>query len=173
MYFSPLSCYPVPLRPKYSPQHSVLKDPQPMFLPECQRPSFTPIKKQYNIRIYNSVVNHRSTRIITCELLQSTDVSEMDGRDKGSSSFHSLQSHQSPLGMCPLGPMILSVCNAIKPVRFLNCTWQVPGSTLGQDHNHLNWSSGLYSPVHPRNAVRVIATEPLQRPSTSFLFVIR
>ena len=35
------SCYPVPLRPKYSPQHPVLKLPQPMFLPQCQRPSFT------------------------------------------------------------------------------------------------------------------------------------
>ena len=33
----------VPLRPKYSPQHPILKHPQPTILPQCQRPSFTPI----------------------------------------------------------------------------------------------------------------------------------
>jgi hypothetical protein len=37
--FSPLSCYLVPLRPKYSSQH-----PQPTFHPQCDRPSFTPIQ---------------------------------------------------------------------------------------------------------------------------------
>jgi hypothetical protein len=39
MRFSPLPCYLVPLRPKYSPQH-----PQPTLLPQCQRPSLTPIQ---------------------------------------------------------------------------------------------------------------------------------
>ena len=39
----PLSCYLVPPRPKYSPQHPILKHPQPTYLPLCQRPSFTPI----------------------------------------------------------------------------------------------------------------------------------
>ena len=29
---------------KYSPQHPILKHPQPKFLPQCQRPSFTPIQ---------------------------------------------------------------------------------------------------------------------------------
>ena len=32
---------------KYSPQHPLLKQPQPTFLPLCERPSFTPIQ---NIR---------------------------------------------------------------------------------------------------------------------------
>ena len=36
--------YLVPLRPKYSPQHPILTHPQPMFLPQCEQPSFTPIK---------------------------------------------------------------------------------------------------------------------------------
>ena len=40
MQFSPLPCYPVPLRPKYSPQHPVLKHHQPAFIPQCQRPSY-------------------------------------------------------------------------------------------------------------------------------------
>jgi len=40
MLFSPL----VPLRPKCSPQHPFLKHPQPTFLPQCERPSFTPIQ---------------------------------------------------------------------------------------------------------------------------------
>ena len=46
MYFSPLPCYLVPLRLKYSLQHPILKHTQSTFLPQCERPSFTPIKKQ-------------------------------------------------------------------------------------------------------------------------------
>jgi hypothetical protein len=38
MYFSPLPCYPVPLSPKYSPQHPILKHLQSTFLPQCERP---------------------------------------------------------------------------------------------------------------------------------------
>ena len=38
-----LPSYLIPLRPKYSPQHPILKHPQPAFLPQCQRPSFTSI----------------------------------------------------------------------------------------------------------------------------------
>jgi hypothetical protein len=44
MYFSLFFCYIIPLTPKYSPQHPILKHPQPTFLPHCQRPSFTPIQ---------------------------------------------------------------------------------------------------------------------------------
>jgi hypothetical protein len=40
-------CHLIPLRLKYSPQHPILKYPQPTFLPQCERPSFTPIQ---NIR---------------------------------------------------------------------------------------------------------------------------
>jgi len=49
----PLPCHLVPLKPKYSPQHRVLKHPQPTFLPECDRPSFTPI--QNTRQIYTSL----------------------------------------------------------------------------------------------------------------------
>ena len=45
-YFFPFPCHLVPLRPKYSPQHPILKRPQPTFLPQYQLPSFTPIQKQ-------------------------------------------------------------------------------------------------------------------------------
>jgi hypothetical protein len=38
MKFSPFPCYLVPLRPKYSPQHLILKHPQLTFLPQRQRP---------------------------------------------------------------------------------------------------------------------------------------
>jgi len=41
MCFYPLSCYLVPLKPKYSFQHPVLKHPQPTLLPQCEQPSFT------------------------------------------------------------------------------------------------------------------------------------
>jgi hypothetical protein len=53
MKFSPLYCYLVPLRPKYSPQHPILKHPHPTFLPECKWPSFTPT--QNNMHNYSSV----------------------------------------------------------------------------------------------------------------------
>ena len=47
-------CYLVPFRPKYSPQHPILKHRQPSLLPQCQQQSFTPIQNngQYDISIY-------------------------------------------------------------------------------------------------------------------------
>ena len=45
---SPLPCYLVPLRPKYSPQHPIFKHPQETFLPQCEWPSFTPIRNWQN-----------------------------------------------------------------------------------------------------------------------------
>jgi hypothetical protein len=53
MQFSPPVCYLVPLRPKYSPQHPILKYPQPTFLPQCELPSFAPIQNKR--QIYKSV----------------------------------------------------------------------------------------------------------------------
>ena len=44
-------CHLVPLRPKYSPQHPILKHLQPTFFPHCKRPSFPPIQ---NNRQHNS-----------------------------------------------------------------------------------------------------------------------
>jgi hypothetical protein len=44
MKCSPIPCYLVPLRPKYSPQH-----PQPTSLPHCERLIFTPIQKTSKI----------------------------------------------------------------------------------------------------------------------------
>jgi len=44
MQLSPFPCHLIPLRSKYSPQHPILKHPQPVFLPQCQRPGFTPIQ---------------------------------------------------------------------------------------------------------------------------------
>jgi hypothetical protein len=44
MQSSPIPCRLVPLRPKYPPQHPILQHPQSLFLPQCDRPSFTPIQ---------------------------------------------------------------------------------------------------------------------------------
>ena len=44
-----LHCYLVSLRSKYSPQHPVLSHPQPIFLHQCERPSFTPIQNNRHI----------------------------------------------------------------------------------------------------------------------------
>jgi hypothetical protein len=51
--FSPPFFYLVPLRVHYSSQQATLKHSQPTFLPQCQRPSFTPI--QNNRQTYSSV----------------------------------------------------------------------------------------------------------------------
>jgi hypothetical protein len=50
MQYSPLSIFP-PFRSKYPPQHSVLRNPQSMFLSQSERPSFTPI--QNNLQNYS------------------------------------------------------------------------------------------------------------------------
>ena len=44
MQSPPFPRYLVSPRSKYFPQHHVLKHPQLPFLPQCQRPSFTPIQ---------------------------------------------------------------------------------------------------------------------------------
>ena len=53
MQSPPFPRYLVPPRSKYSPQHHFLKHPQLLFLPQCQRPSFTPI--QNNRQNYSSI----------------------------------------------------------------------------------------------------------------------
>jgi hypothetical protein len=50
--------YLVPLRPKYSPQHPILKHPQSTFLLQYQQPNFTPI--QNNGQNYISIMNRLS-----------------------------------------------------------------------------------------------------------------
>jgi hypothetical protein len=48
-----INCFPVPLRHKYLPQHSILTHPQFMFLPQYKATSFTPVYKQANyISVY-------------------------------------------------------------------------------------------------------------------------
>jgi hypothetical protein len=46
MQFSPFSCHLISLRSKYPPKYPVFRQSQSMFLPQCQRPSFTPIQNQ-------------------------------------------------------------------------------------------------------------------------------
>jgi hypothetical protein len=48
--FSILPSSPHPSSVQYPPQHPVLKHPQSMFLPQCQRPSFTPIQNTVIIK---------------------------------------------------------------------------------------------------------------------------
>jgi hypothetical protein len=38
-------CHLVLLKSKYPPQYHILENPQSTFLPQCERPSFTPIQK--------------------------------------------------------------------------------------------------------------------------------
>jgi hypothetical protein len=58
MQFSPRSVF-LPLRSIYPPQHSVLKNPQSMFIPQTERPSFAPIqhnRKNYSFLYFNLYV---------------------------------------------------------------------------------------------------------------------
>ena len=61
MQSPPFPRYLVPPRSNYSPQHHVLKHPQLPFLPQCQRPSFTPIKN--NRQNYSSKTHNTQTDI--------------------------------------------------------------------------------------------------------------
>ena len=70
MQSPPFPRYLVPPRSKYSPQHHVLKHPQTTFLPQCERPSFTPIQNnRQNVfgcyptyRVVTSVTFHETTQ---------------------------------------------------------------------------------------------------------------
>ena len=59
MQSPPFPRYLVPPRSKYSPQHHVLKHLQLPFLPQCQRPSSTPI--QNNRQDYSSLISWTAT----------------------------------------------------------------------------------------------------------------
>jgi len=55
MQSPPVPRYLVPPRSKYSTQHLILKHPQPPFLPQCQRPSFTPIQNTKTLLLVNKI----------------------------------------------------------------------------------------------------------------------
>jgi len=64
MQSPPFPRYLVPPRSKYSPQHHILKHPQLPLLPQCQRPSFTPIqnnKSQRDALFLNFILVKNST----------------------------------------------------------------------------------------------------------------
>ena len=56
MYFSPLPCYLVPLRPKYRHHHPLLTHTLPTFLPQRRQWCITPIQNKR--QIYSSVYLH-------------------------------------------------------------------------------------------------------------------
>jgi hypothetical protein len=56
MQFSPPSCYLIPFRSEYPPQHPIPKHPQSMCLPYCQRRSSAPIqnhRQNYSLEYSN------------------------------------------------------------------------------------------------------------------------
>jgi hypothetical protein len=65
---SPLPCYLVPLTTKYLTLHPIHEHPQPVFLPHCRRPSFTPIQK--NRQNYSSVYLNLSGDTRWCSWLK-------------------------------------------------------------------------------------------------------
>jgi len=59
--------YLVPLRSKYSPQHLILQQPQPTFLPQCERPRFTPIPNRQ--KLIQPICNIHSTWLFITTIL--------------------------------------------------------------------------------------------------------
>jgi hypothetical protein len=55
MCISSLPCSLAPLRPKFPPPHPIHKQPQATSLPQCERPSFTPLHNRQN---YSYVILH-------------------------------------------------------------------------------------------------------------------
>jgi hypothetical protein len=55
MQFSSPICHFLPVRSKYLPQHLVLKCPQFVFFPWCERPTFTPMQTRVVIVLYTLI----------------------------------------------------------------------------------------------------------------------
>jgi hypothetical protein len=51
VFSTPLPCYLVLLSPKYFPQNLIFQHPQPVLLPQSERPSFTPIQNRTELII--------------------------------------------------------------------------------------------------------------------------
>ena len=54
--------YLVPLRPKYPPQHPILKHPQPMFVPQCEGPSLTTIQHKSPVHFHIYIFGQQTGR---------------------------------------------------------------------------------------------------------------
>ena len=67
MQLSPLPSHLVLLRPKYSPQHPVLINPQPAFLPQYQRPSVTPTQNNRHLQALNTWYIKLKNKCTYCE----------------------------------------------------------------------------------------------------------
>ena len=67
MQSPPFPRYLVPPRSKYSPQHHILKHRQLPFLPQCQRPRFTPI---HPLCGYEALINECVDKRVTAILLK-------------------------------------------------------------------------------------------------------
>ena len=70
----PFPHYLVPPRSKYSLQHHILKHSQPPFLPQCQRPSFTPIQNNWQNYSYINTLFEQNAKWI---VLTATTVLKM------------------------------------------------------------------------------------------------
>lgn len=59
LHFSPASCHFLALKPKYPPQYPTAEHTQPVALPHCERPRFTPTTKYTtNLYILTSCFRH-------------------------------------------------------------------------------------------------------------------
>jgi hypothetical protein len=67
IYFSPLPCYLVPLKPKYSHKYAILKHPQPTFLPIKQKQTW--VSSGLHCVVYEVWLKYSRARNVGDELL--------------------------------------------------------------------------------------------------------
>ena len=80
--------YIVPLGPKYSPQHPILKHPQPTFLPQCQRPSFTPIQNNRSSYITKGQIRQPYHQDKETIVLQHSDAANCSNHQHQAASYN-------------------------------------------------------------------------------------
>ena len=83
MHCYPVACYLVPRGTKYLPHYPILKDLQPMFLPCCERRSFTPIKNNRQMEIVNTKACGMCVCVVNLQRLTSCVNPEISAQGRG------------------------------------------------------------------------------------------
>jgi hypothetical protein len=86
-------CLLFPCRPRYSPQHPILRHPQPMFHPQHYRPRFTSIQKTGKFARYIHFVD---SKLEYKEIMTRTRATSLEhgGRNDGKGFISTVPRHE-------------------------------------------------------------------------------